>query len=189
MSCGCENNKKVKTVKIGDVAIDNLASLPDYILAVRAVEEEATGEIKDAIVRVPSETLFPNASQDNVVGEAINNLAIEVPERQVRAGYIKNEVGMNTMQYAGTDHPAIFLMLGLHTDNIMRIQNAGFVNIPGGHDYIVDTQYYLGENGEPVTDGTITGQPLFVPISNTKLAVTLDVSRWAINVFPDPTIH
>ena len=84
MSCGCENNKKVKTVKIGDVAIDNLASLPDYILAVRAVEEASTGEIKDAIVRVPSETLFPNASQDNVVGEAINNLAITVPENQVR---------------------------------------------------------------------------------------------------------
>jgi len=63
------------------------------------------------------------------------------------------------------------------------------VNLPGGHDYIVDAQYYLGENGEPVTDASITGQPLFVPISNTKLAVTLDVSRWSISVFPDPTIH
>ena len=188
MSCGCNDNK-VKTVKVGDVAIDNLASLPDYILAVRSVEDEATGEVKNAIVRVPSNTLFPNASQDNVVGEAINNLAITVPENQVRAGYIKNEVGMNTMQYAGTDHPAIFLMLGLHTDNIMRIQNTGFVNIPGGHNYIVDAQYYLGENGEPVTDGTITGQPLFVPISNTKLAVTLDVSRWSIPTLPDPIIH
>ena len=87
MSCGCNDNK-VKTVKVGDVAIDNLASLPDYILAVRSVEDEATGEVKNAIVRVPSNTLFPNASQDNVVGEAINNLAITVPENQVRAGYI-----------------------------------------------------------------------------------------------------
>ena len=150
-----------------------MASLPDYILAVRAVEEASTGEIKDAIVRVPSETLFPNASQDNVVGEAINNLAITVPENQVRAGYIKNEVGMNTMQYAGADHAAVFLMLGLHADNIMRIQNAGFVNLPAGHNYIVDAQYYLGENGEPVTDASVTGQKLFIPISNTKLAINM----------------
>lgn len=170
MSCGCNDNK-VKTVKVGDVAIDNLASLPDYILAVRSVEDEATGEIKNAIVRVPSDTLFPNASQDNVVGEAINNLAITVPDNQVRAGYIRNEVGMNTMQYAGPDHKAIFLMLGLHTDNIMRIQNAGFVNLPAGHNYIIDADYWLGENGEPVTDPTVTGQHLFTPISNTKLAI------------------
>lgn len=171
MSCDC--NKPVKTVKIADVAIDNLASLPDYILAERDVLDESTGETKRALVRVPSATLFPNASQDNVVGEAINNLAITVPEKQVRAGYIKNEVGMNTMQYAGPDHAAVFLMLGLHTDNIMRIQNTGFVNIPEGHSYIVDADYWLGENGEPVTDRTITGQHLFVPISSTKLAINM----------------
>lgn len=173
MSCGCNNDNKVKTVKVGEVAIDNLASLPDYILAVRSVEDEATGETKNAIVRVPSNTLFPNASQDNVVGEAINNLAITVPENQVRGGYIRNEVGMNTMQYAGADHAAVFLMLGTYADNLMRIQNTGFVNIPAGHNYIVDAQYYLGENGEPVTDSSITGQKLFVPISNTKLAINM----------------
>ena len=34
-------------------------------------------------------------------------------------------------------------------------------------------QYYLGENGEPVTDSTITGQKLFIPISDTKLAINM----------------
>ena len=171
MSCNCNN--KVKTVKIADVAVDTLNSLPDYILAERDVLDESTGETKRALVREPADKLFPNANNDNVAGEAINNLAIVVPEGQVRAGYIKNEVGMNTMQYAGSDHAAVFLMLGLHADNIMRIQNAGFVIIPGRHSYIVDAQYYLGEDGEPVTDSTITGQKLFIPISDTKLAINM----------------
>lgn len=172
MSCGCENNK-VKTVKIADVAVDTLNSLPDYILAERDVLDESTGETKRTLVREPADKLFPNANNDNVTGEAINNLAITVPAGQVRAGYIKNEVGMNTMQYAGTDHPAVFLMLGLHTDGVMRIQNSGFVVIPEKHSYIVGSDYWLGENGEPVTDKTITGQHLFIPISDTKLAIDI----------------
>jgi hypothetical protein len=64
-------------------------------------------------------------------------------------------------------------MLGKHADNLMRVQNTGFVNIPEGHQYIVDAQYYLGENGQPVTDSSITGQKLFIPVSNTKLAVNM----------------
>lgn len=171
MSCGCKD--KVKTVKIADVAVDTLNSLPDYILAERDVYDEAEGVTKRTLVREPAERLFPNANNDNVVGEIINNPSIVVPENQVRAGYIKNEVGMNTMQYAGTDHQAVFLMLGLHTDGVMRIQNSGFVIIPGRHSYIVDTQYYLGENGEPVTDSEVTGQKLFIPISDTKLAINM----------------
>lgn len=174
MSCNCEHgNNNVKTVKIADVAIDNLNSLPDYILAERDLLDESTGETKRTLVREPADKLFPTGNNDNVVGESINNLAITVPAGQVRAGYIKNEVGLNTMQYAGTDHQAVFLMLGLHTDNIMRIQNSGFVNIPERHSYIVDAQYYLGEDGEPVTDSTITGQKLFIPISDTKLAINM----------------
>jgi hypothetical protein len=55
----------------------------------------------------------------------------------------------------------------------MRVQNTGFVNIPEGHQYIVDATYYLGENGEPTTDSTITGQKLFIPVSNTKLAIIM----------------
>lgn len=167
----CQN--KVKTINIGDVAIDNLATLPDYFLAERDVEDVTTGNVVRTPVRVPSATIFPNANNDNVIAVAINNSAIVVPARQVRAGYVKNEVGMNTVQYAGRDHKAVFLMLGLHAENQMRIQNTGFINIPEGHSYIIDAQYYVGNNGEPVTDASITGQKLFIPISKTQLAINM----------------
>lgn len=170
MSC-CNN--KVETVNIADVAIDNLASLPDYILAERDVTDEATGVVKRTPVRVPSATLFPNVNNDNVIGLAVNNTAITVPENQVRAGYIENAVGANIMRYADGSNAAVFLMLGYHTDNVMRVQNTGFVNIPAGHSYVVGAQYYLGEDGEPVTDSTITGQKLFIPVSGTKLAINI----------------
>ena len=170
MSC----NNKVETVNIGDVAIDSLASLPDYILGERDITDESTGVIKRTPVRIPSATLFPNVNNDNVIGLAMNNTALVVPENQVRAGYIANEPGANVMRYAESGHPAMFLMLGLHADNIMRVQNTGFVNIPEGHQYIVGSQYYLGSDGEPVTDSSITGQKLFIPLSATVLAVNIE---------------
>lgn len=169
MSC----NNRVETVNIADVAIDTLASLPDYILAERDVTDDATGVVKRTPVRVPSAALFPNVNNDNVTGLAVNNDAITVPEGQVRAGYIANEPGALVMRYADSSNAAVFLMLGLHTDNIMRVQQSGFVNIPEGHQYIPGTQYYLGENGEPVTDASITGQKLFTPVSGTKLAINM----------------
>lgn len=170
MSC----NNKVKTVNIADIAIDTLASLPDYFLAERDITDDATGNVVRTPVRVPSATLFPNANNDNVIGLAVNNTAITVPENQVRAGYIQNMPGANVMQYADATHKALFLMLGLHTDNIMRVQNAGFVIIPEGHSYIPGSAYYVGENGEPVTDATISGQKLFTPLSSTVLALHID---------------
>lgn len=166
-------NPKVKTINISDVAIDNLATLPDYFLAERDVEDVSTGNVVRTPVRVRSSDIFPNANNDNVIAVAINNDGITVPANQVRAGYVKNEVGMPTMQYAGASHPARFLMIGKHADNLMRVQNTGFVNIPEGHQYIIDAQYYTGENGEPTTDSAITGEKLFVPISNTKLAINM----------------
>lgn len=166
------NKPRVKTVNIADVAIDNIAELPQFFLAERDVEDTATGNVVRTPVRVRSSDIFPNANNDNVIALPINN-AITVPENQVRAGYIKNEVGAPTMQYAGTSHAAVFLMLGKHADNLMRVQNTGFVNIPEGHQYVLDGTYYLGENGEPTMDSTITGQKLFIPVSNTKLAIIM----------------
>lgn len=164
-------NRPVKTINIADVAIDNFATLPDYFLAELDIMDESTGNTVRTLVRVPSGKIFPNANNDNVIGIEINNSAITVPENQVRAGYVANEPGANIVRYADASHPAVFLMLGLHTDNIMRIQNTGFVNIPEGHQYLVGATYYVGENGEPVTDSSITGQKLFIPISDTKLAI------------------
>lgn len=165
-------NRPVRTINIADVAIDNFATLPDYFLAERDIMDESTGN-KRTPVRVPSSKIFPNVNNDNVIGIEINNPAITVPENQVRAGYVANEPGANIVRYADANHPAVFLMLGEYVDNVMRIQNTGFVNIPEGHQYIVGATYYASANGEPVTDASITGQKLFIPISNTKLAIIM----------------
>ena len=166
-------NRPVKTINIADVAIDNFATLPDFLLGERDIMDESTGNTVRTPVRVPSGKLFPNVNNDNVIGIEINNSAITVPENQVRAGYVANEPGANIVRYADANHPAVFLMLGEYMDNVMRIQNTGFVNIPEGHQYIVNSIYYCGANGEPVTDASITGQKLFIPISNTKLAIIM----------------
>ena len=166
-------NRKIRTINIADVAIDTLPTMVDYFLAERDIMDESTGNTVRTPVRVPSGKLFPNVNNDNVIGIEINNSAITVPKNQVRAGYVANEPGANIVRYADANHPAVFLMLGEYMDNVMRIQNTGFVNIPEGHQYIVGAVYYAGTNGEPVTDASITGQKLFIPISNTKLAIIM----------------
>ena len=166
-------NRKIRTINIADVAIDTLPTMVDYFLAERNIMDESTGNTVRTLVRVPSGKIFPNVNNDNVIGIEINNSAITVPENQVRAGYVANEPGANIVRYADANHPAVFLMLGEYMDNVMRIQNAGFVNIREGHQYIVNSIYYAGTNGEPVTDASITGQKLFIPISNTKLAIIM----------------
>ena len=166
-------NRKIRTINIADVAIDTLPTMVDYFLAERDIMDESTGNTVRTPVRVPSGKIFPNVNNDNVIGIEINNSAITVPKNQVRAGYVANEPGANIVRYADANHPAVFLMLGEYMDNVMRIQNTGFVNIPEGHQYLVGGIYYAGTNGEPVTDASITGQKLFIPISNTKLAIIM----------------
>ena len=166
-------NRKIRTINIADVAIDTLPTMVDYFLAERNIMDESTGNTVRTLVRVPSGKIFPNVNNDNVIGIEINNSAITVPKNQVRAGYVANEPGANIVRYADANHPAVFLMLGEYMDNVMRIQNTGFVNIPEGHQYLVGGIYYAGTNGEPVTDASITGQKLFIPISNTKLAIIM----------------
>ena len=64
-------------------------------------------------------------------------------------------------------------MLGFSTD-LLLVQRTGIVNILAGHPYIVGAQYYVSTDGtgEPVTDPT-SGKKLFVPISQTQLAINL----------------
>ena len=167
---GCHG--KPVTQYIGDLPIDNLESIADYFLAERDVEDMETGTVVRSFVRVPGRKLFPTANMDNVVALEPNNIALEVPENQVRAVYIANEANSYIMKYADATHPATMLALGKLTD-LMLVQNCGFVNIPDGHDHVVGVQYYAGEDGVPVADSTITGQKLFIPVSKTKLSVNL----------------
>lgn len=166
-------NNPVKTEYIGNVPLDTLATLPDYILAERDVEDVTTGNIARTFVRVPAQKLFPNGNYANVAAIQANNTAIDVPEGQVRAGYVANEGSANIVKYADENHAPIFLMLGFSTD-LLLVQSTGIVNILEGHDYIVGAQYYAAADGtgEPVTDPT-SGQKLFIPISSTQLAINI----------------
>lgn len=180
---GCQG--KPVTQYIGDLPIDNLDSVADYFLAERDVEDPQTGTIVRSFVRVPGGKLFPNANMDNIIALETNNLAMEVPENQVRAVYISNEANSFIMKYADASHPAVMLALGTLA-GMMLVQNTGFVNIPAGHNYIVGVQYYVGENGEPVTDASITGQRLFIPVSATKLALNI---AFGVTISNDPSFN
>lgn len=166
-------NRPVKTEYIADVPIDTLASLPDYMLAERDIEDVTTGNIARTLVRVPAEKLFPQGNYANVAAIQANNTAIDIPAHEVRAGYVANEGSANVAKYADATHAPIFLMLGFSAD-LLLVQSTGIVNILEGHDYIVGAQYYLATDGsgEPVTNSA-SGKKLFIPISKTQLAINL----------------
>lgn len=160
--------KPLETTYIGDVAIDTLDSVPDYIIAERDVVDPNTGRTVRSMVRVPGAKLFGGGTMDNVTTIEPNN-TITVPENQVLAGKIVNNGSYNTVEVSSgaTD----FLIIG-NLGDLLLIQNAGFVYIPEGHQYIVGQQYYSGENGLPTTSSA-SGVKLFKPITTTKLAINL----------------
>lgn len=172
MNCGC-NKQKIETAYIGDLPLDNLETMADYFLMERDIEDQETGDIVRSIVRTPAGKVVPNGNYDNVAAIQANNVAIEIPEGQVRAVYIANEGSANVMQYTDASHEAVMLAIGTLTDMVL-VQNCGFVNIPGGHQYVIGQKYYdsADGSGEPTTDAT-SGRELFTPISSTKLAVKL----------------
>lgn len=169
MDCKC---KKPYTVEsIHDVDIDDLATVPDYFLAVREVADPSTGNSIMTPVKVPGAKVMPTGNLANVIALDTNNTALEVPENQVLAGYYDTQPTGNVMRLADSTHPAEFLMLGNYTNGKMLVQTTGLLTIEAGHQYIPGQQYWLGDNGEPVTDSTVTGQKLFKPLNEYVLSV------------------
>lgn len=164
--------QKVEVRYVEDLPIDNLDSLPDYLLAIREVVKPSTGVIKADMTRVPTRRLFPNGNYDNVVAISANNEGFVVPENQVRAAYVANEGNTNVVHYADASHRPMFLAVGTLLDQLL-VQNTGFINLPNGHSYVIGAQYYVGQNGEPVTDSA-SWYKLFIPISPTKLAINME---------------
>ena len=169
-----ECNKPYTITHIADLDIDDLATIPDYFLGIRAVESPTDGNTIYTPVRVPGARVMPTGNLANVTAITTNNTALEIPENQVLAGYIDVQPGGNVMKLADENHPADFLMIGNYTNGKMLIQTTGFLTFPQGHQYIKLQQYYLGDNGEPVTDATITGQKLFKPLDEYTLSVNGD---------------
>lgn len=169
-----ECNKPYTISHVSDLDIDDLATIPDYFLGIRAVESPNDGNTIYTPVRVPGARVMPTGNLANVTALTANNAALEIPEGQVLAGYYDVQPGGNIMKLADTSHSAEFLMIGNYTNGKILVQTTGFLNMPKGHQYIVGQQYYLGEDGEPVTDSTVTGQKLFMPLDEYVLNINGD---------------
>lgn len=164
---GCE--KPYTITHFADLDIDDLATIPDYFLGARAVSTD--GNTIYTPVRVPGARVMPTGNLANVVALTSNNPTLDIPEKQVLAGYYNSQPGGNIMSLADTTHPAMFLMIGNYANGKILAQTTGFLTFPQGHQYIPLQQYYLGDNGQPVTDGTITGQKLFIPLDEYTLNI------------------
>lgn len=163
-------DKAIKTTYVGNVPVDTLDSVPDYVLTERDVEDPNTGKTIRSLTRTPGAKLFGGGNFDNVITLEANN-AIEVPENQVLAGRIVNNGSYNTVELTTASTQPDFIILGKLGDQVL-IQSTGFVYMPNGHQYVVGADYYAGENGMPTTDSA-SGYKLFKPISSTKLVLTL----------------
>lgn len=174
MDCECKEKKPYTIESIHDVDIDDLATIPDYFIGTRVVKNPSTGVPKETPVKIPGARVMPTGNLANVTALVTNNDSLTIPENQVRAGYIDVQPGGNVMRLSNANAPAMFLMIGGYTQGKMLVQSTGFLTISGGHQYLVGEQYYLGEDGEPVTDSTVTGQKLFMPLSDMILMVNGD---------------
>lgn len=166
-----ECNKPYTITHIADLDIDDLATIPDYFLGIRAVESPTDGSTIYTPVRVPGGRVMPTGNLANVTALTSNNQSLEIPENQVLAGYYNAQPGGNIMMLADEHHAAMFLMVGNYANGKILVQTTGFLTIPAGHQYIPLQQYYLGDNGQPVTDSTITGQKLFIPLDDYTLNI------------------
>lgn len=163
-----ECNKPYTITSVADLDIDDLATIPDYFLGIRTLTDESTGATINTPVRVPGARVMPTGNLANVTALTTNNEALEIPEKQVLAGYYDAQPGGNIMKLADGSHPAEFLMIGNYTNGKMLVQTTGFLTFPQGHSYIPGMQYYLGDDGEPVTTGE---QKLFKPLDEYVLNI------------------
>lgn len=173
MTCNKCDNKQFTVQSVHDLDIDDLATLPDYLFAIRKVEDVSTGTSVMTPVLAPTNKIAPTANMANVVALTANNSALDVPEGQVLAGYYDRQPGGAIMRLADASHPAEFLMLGKYADGKMLVQATGFLTFPNGHSYIPGADYFVGENGMPVTDDA-SGQKLFKVLSDSVINVNGD---------------
>lgn len=165
--CKCKN-KPATTEYVLDLDVDDLATPPDFFMATRVIKDPSTGATTATPELVPGEKVMPTGNRSNVIALDTNNSALEVPEGQVLAGYYDYQPGGAIMSLADSTHPAQFLMLGKYTDGKMLVQVNGFLTFPNGHSYIAGQQYYLGDDGQPVTSGE---QKLFYALTDKVLNV------------------
>ena len=169
MSCGNCNHPNIQTQYIGDVQVDLLSTLPEYLLGERDVEDELSGDTIRSLVRIPTNKILPDGDR-NVFSLPASDTVV-IPENQVRGGiFYNNEAVYNNSDIEGN---AMFIMIGNVGDKVLA-QRTGVVTFPNGHEYIVGQQYYASDDdGEPTTN-SYSNLRLFVPISSTQLLVNMN---------------
>lgn len=173
MTCNKKPCEQMEVQELVDLPIDNLDSLPEFLLAERAILDGATGKVMHSITRVPAQTLFPNGNNANIFPLDGNNPSIEIIEGQPIPAYVQNEVTHNIVYPADGTHPAQFLIVGKQGDTLL-CQATGVINVLGNHQYTVGQTYYRSKTaGEVTTDANQTGQKLFYVASQSKLIVKL----------------
>lgn len=174
MSCKC-NNKPYDTQYIGDVQVDNLSTLPEYLLAERDVEDEISEHIVRSLVRVQTDKIIPDPLKARTFKLADPDGNITVPAGQVRFASMHNDGGTVVPRYEHeADAPyAQFLVIGKDGEEVI-CQRDGVIVFPEGHGYTaLGQQYYAGgDEGEPTTDSD-SHFALFVPFSSTELLVNM----------------
>ena len=163
-------DKKLTTTYIGEIAVDTLDNLPDFILAERDVVDPNTQKTVRSMVRVPAGKLFGGGTMDNVTTLEPNN-SITVPEKQVLAGRIVNNGNYTTVELTTSTSEPDFIIIG-NLGDLILVQTTGFIYFPEGHEYIVGQTYYSGADGVPTTSDA-SGHKLFKAISTTKLSTLL----------------
>lgn len=175
MSCNkCEKVcEDIEVQELAELPIDDLVSLPDYILAERAVLDESTGKVLHSIVRLPATRIAPNGDNAQKFTLDGNNPSLTVTDGQPIPAYVQNEGNSNVVYPADSSHPAQFFITGVLGD-LLVCQSSGVMLFPGGTDYIPGMTYYVSNTaGEVTTNATQTGQKAFYVASPTKLLIKL----------------
>lgn len=167
------NCNQIGVQDVSELPIDTFQSTPDYVLGIRAVVSETDGNVNNMFTLIPGNRIMPNGNNDNIFALETNNPGLTIPENQVLPCYVQNTVTQTRVMPADGTHPADFLVLAVEA-GIAYCQSVSAMFVPAGHDYdVYGAQYYLGTNGEPVTDESQTGQKLFKPLNKYQLLVNM----------------
>lgn len=174
MPCGkgC-NHKDIKTQYIGDVQIDMLSTLPEFLLGERDVEDELSGDTVRSLVRVPTSRIVADDGNTFQI-DLGNNEDINVPAGQVRAGFLYYDGDYVSVQYGYSEFvPCAQFLIIKQEGKIITCQRSGVVKFPEGHEYTPGMQYFLdgANDGVPSTDAGV--YTLFVPINGNELLIDM----------------
>ncbi len=153
---GCCNNKRCQTPKyIGDYPLWDKDYLPDDMVVLGNAYADNASEYDPFLTTylVPARTFQSKSKAETTIDGGGFDIS-QVPENQVRAGYIySNATDLTQVRLSDTDNPVMFLITGTNRikQGYIMIQNSGFIRFPAGHNYIVGQSYYLSDKGVPTT--------------------------------------